>query len=211
MFCFTKVAPKVNLPYKKSGTRSSLKEKCQQSLLSNLQSTSYQQMHNTRINHSAGTQTSAITLSSRALSFFTPDSERSDYILIKWSYNWFRCSDIASLGLKGTISTEEILSCGWKNNKKQDVNGCAEAWGEGRRGLMGVTRKAGRSHIKLHANLVGATILHFNLCETFSSSCNIKWQFDYRATQTSDLKCNFTAFLAEGSVLKRHCLLLKAN
>lgn len=61
---------------------------------------------------------------------FKPDSERSDYILIKWSDNWFRCSDIAQAGLKGMILTEEILGCGWKNNIKQDVNGCQRMyWG----------------------------------------------------------------------------------
>lgn len=73
---------------------------------------------------------------------------------------------------------------------------------------MRVTRKGGRSHIKLHTNLVGATILHFNLCETLSSSCYIKWQFAYCATQMSDLKCNFTALHAKGAILKRYYLLV---
>lgn len=73
---------------------------------------------------------------------------------------------------------------------------------------MRVTRKGGRSHIKLHANLVRATILHFNLCETLSSSCNIKWQFAYCATQMSDLKCNFTPLHAKWAILKRYCLLV---
>lgn len=73
---------------------------------------------------------------------------------------------------------------------------------------MFVTRKGGRSHIKLHANLVRATILHFNLCETLSSSCNIKWQFAYCATQMSDLKSNFTARHAKAAILKRYYLLV---
>lgn len=73
---------------------------------------------------------------------------------------------------------------------------------------MHVTRKGGWSHIKLHANLVRATILHFNLCEMLSSSCNIKLQFAYCATQMSDLKCNFTALHGKGVILKKYCLLV---
>ncbi len=73
---------------------------------------------------------------------------------------------------------------------------------------MFVTRQGGWSHIKLHANLVSATILHFNLCETLSSSCNIKWQFAYCATQMSDLKSNFTALHAKAAILKRYYLLV---
>jgi len=47
----------------------SVKEKCQQGLLSNLQSASYQQKHNTHINHTTARHSSPITFSSRALSF----------------------------------------------------------------------------------------------------------------------------------------------
>ncbi len=76
MFNFIKVTAKsltcFILLWGKWDTVTLVKEKCQQWLLSNLQSASYQQKHSTHINQTTARHSSPITFSSRALSFLSP-------------------------------------------------------------------------------------------------------------------------------------------